>query len=84
MTEVTEVTVRTEVQIQKVARTDSRGGSHNSVALSSAQHFAPHRTEVNGSMTDRGSPSNQTETNRDLSPPKCGTPMVVLTKHNCI
>ena len=43
------MTVRIEVPIQEVDRTDSRGGSHNSVALNSVQHFGPHRTEVNGS-----------------------------------
>ena len=78
------MTVRTEVRIQEVARTDSNGGSHNSVALSSAQHFAPHKTEVNGSMTNRGPRSGQTETNGYLNPPRRGTPVVVFTKHNCL
>ena len=41
--------VRTEVRIQEVARTDSRGGSYNSVALSSAQHFGLYKTKVYGS-----------------------------------
>ena len=78
------MTVRTEVRIQEVARTDYRGGSRNSVALISAQQFAPYRTEVNGSMTNRGPQSGQTEANGYLSPPRHGTPVVVLTKHNCI
>ena len=42
-TEVSEVTVITEVRIQEVARTDFRGGSHQNVALSSEQHFAPYQ-----------------------------------------
>ena len=78
------MTVRTKVRIQEEARTDSIGGSHDSVALSSAQHFGPHRTEVNGSMTNRGPQSGQTEANGYLSLPRRGTPVVVLTKHNCL
>ena len=78
------MTVKSEARIQEVARTDSRGGSLNSVALSSAQHFAPHTTEVSGSMTIRGPQSGQTEANGYLSPPRRGTPVVVLTKHNCL
>ena len=78
------MTVRTEVRIQEMACMDYRDGSHNSVALSSAQHFAPHRTEVNGYMTNRGSQSGQTKANGYLSPPRRGTPVVVLTKHNCL
>ena len=74
-TEVTEVTVRTEVRIQEVARTDFRGGSYDSVALSSAQ---------NRCQWIRGPQSNQTEANGYLSPPMCETPVVVLTKHNFI
>ena len=73
------MTVRTEVRIQEVARTDSRSGSNNSVALSSTQNFAPHRIEVN-----RGPQSDQTETNGYLNPPRHGTPVVVFTKHNCL
>ena len=75
------MTVRTEVRIQEVARTDSRGGSHDIVALSSAQHLTPHRTDVNES---EGHKSNQTEANDYLSLPRRGTPVMVVTKHNCI
>ena len=73
--------VRIEVQIQEAARTDSRDCSHDSVALSSAQHLAPHRTEVNGSMTNRGPQSDQTEANGYLSSPTRETPVMVLTKY---
>ena len=76
------MTVRTEVRIQEVARTDSRGGSPNSVALTFAQRFGPHRTEVNGAKTDSGPQSGQTEANGYLSPPRHETPVVVITKHN--
>ena len=48
------MTVKTQIRIQQVARTDYRDDSHNSVALISAKNFAPHRTEVNRSMTTEG------------------------------
>ena len=65
-----------------MVRTDSRGGSHNSITLSSAQHFTPHRTEVNGSITNSGPQSGQTEANGYLSPSRHETPVVVLTENN--
>ena len=40
------------------------------------------RTEVNGSMTNRGPQSGQTEASGYLSPPRHGTPVMILTKHN--
>ena len=41
-------------------------------------------TWVNGSMTNTRPQSGQTGVNGYLSPPRRGTPVVVLTKHNCI
>ena len=42
---------------------DSRGGSHNSVALNSTQHFALHITGVNRSMANRGPQGDLLEAN---------------------